>query len=269
MESYFDNIKEKIIEEFNQAEFIIYAAVAWVTDFDLISELTQIAKKGIQVELVINFDDKFDKRQIQFGKFINNGGRLFLYPCDNDSIMHNKFCVIDLCTTITGSFNWSFAAATKNKENVLIVRDRPQLARNYALEFRKLKQSSIVFDAQKINNSDLPHYVIVSDIQKRTKPNKDKFEYNRILLTLREGKKMCRLEIATDDICFIENFEPPKAILGYWMNKSKYYSLDKTEWQNLEFEGSTLYEFECTDLTFFKNISESISTGYEHDIAIM
>jgi PLD-like domain len=265
MESYFENIKERILNEFDRAEFVIYAAVAWVTDFDIIKELSKLSQKGIQVELIINKDEKFSKRELQFDNFIKSGGRLFLYPNDNDSIMHNKFCVIDLSTSITGSFNWSFAAETKNKENIIIARDNSQLAKNFALEFKKLKQSSVIFETQKVNNLDLSHYVTISATQRRSRH--ESINYRRILLTLKEGKKMCYLEIETNDIKFIEGFNPPKAVLGYWKNKSEYYNIDTKELQYVEFEDSTLFDFECTDSQFFKTISENINGEYQ--IAIM
>ena len=39
VEAYFENIKEKLIQEIEKSEFIIYAAVAWVTDGDILSAL--------------------------------------------------------------------------------------------------------------------------------------------------------------------------------------------------------------------------------------
>jgi PLD-like domain len=261
MESYFDNIKEKVIVEFNNSEFMIYAAIAWITDFDIIKELTKIVKKGVQVELIINKDDKFLMRELQLNEFVENGGRLFLYPCDNDSIMHNKFCVIDLSTTITGSFNWSFAAATKNKENIIIARDNLEFSKNFAREFKKIKQSSILYESKKTQNIDLIHYVIVSHIQ-RMWADIDK----GIVIFLKEDSKMCPLIINTNDLDFIQHFEVEK-ILGYWNGKSVFFDLNGQK-QTVKFDDLTYYDFVCEDTNFFKYLNSIQKPEYYYEIGI-
>lgn len=50
---------------------------------------------------------------------------------DRVRIAHNKVIVIDRATLITGSFNFTQAAQLSNAENLLIVRDDPDLAREY------------------------------------------------------------------------------------------------------------------------------------------
>jgi phosphatidylserine/phosphatidylglycerophosphate/cardiolipin synthase-like enzyme len=45
------------------------------------------------------------------------------------AIMHNKFMVIDGVTVETGSFNYTKAAEEKNAENVIILRDCPDVAK--------------------------------------------------------------------------------------------------------------------------------------------
>jgi phosphatidylserine/phosphatidylglycerophosphate/cardiolipin synthase-like enzyme len=51
--------------------------------------------------------------------------------------MHNKFCVIDLKTVISGSYNWT-KKAQYNNESIEVKHSR-QLAEQYATEFIKLK----------------------------------------------------------------------------------------------------------------------------------
>jgi phosphatidylserine/phosphatidylglycerophosphate/cardiolipin synthase-like enzyme len=52
-------------------------------------------------------------------------------------LMHNKFCVIDNQKVLTGSYNCSNNAETKNDENVTILND-PDQATKYTLEFKRL-----------------------------------------------------------------------------------------------------------------------------------
>lgn len=53
------------------------------------------------------------------------------------ALMHNKFAVIDHCTLITGSYNWTVRATKANLENVIIV-DNQDMVTTFANEFNKL-----------------------------------------------------------------------------------------------------------------------------------
>ena len=58
-------------------------------------------------------------------------------------VAHNKLIIIDEGTVVTGSFNWTTAANSKNAENVHILRGAPTLAaRNakYFLERQKVSE---------------------------------------------------------------------------------------------------------------------------------
>jgi hypothetical protein len=51
--------------------------------------------------------------------------------------MHHKFCVIDRCTVITGSYNWSHKARS-NDENITVVTDSTDFAAKYIDTFDSL-----------------------------------------------------------------------------------------------------------------------------------
>jgi phosphatidylserine/phosphatidylglycerophosphate/cardiolipin synthase-like enzyme len=54
------------------------------------------------------------------------------------ALQHNKFMVIDGATVQSGSFNYTAAAAERNAENVLVVRNVPSVAAAYDAEWRRL-----------------------------------------------------------------------------------------------------------------------------------
>jgi len=62
---------------------------------------------------------------------------------------HNKVMVIDASTrspaVVTGSANWTAAAARKNAENVMILRDDVRLARAYAANWRRHKADALPY----------------------------------------------------------------------------------------------------------------------------
>jgi phosphatidylserine/phosphatidylglycerophosphate/cardiolipin synthase-like enzyme len=50
---------------------------------------------------------------------------------DQHAIAHNKVMVIDSATILTGSFNFTKAAEEKNAENLLVIKDAPELVKVY------------------------------------------------------------------------------------------------------------------------------------------
>lgn len=59
---------------------------------------------------------------------------------------HNKIMVIDAMAThpavVTGSFNFTWTAQHRNAENVLVVRDNPDLANRYALNWERHRRDA-------------------------------------------------------------------------------------------------------------------------------
>src|SRR5215470_7152530 len=50
---------------------------------------------------------------------------------DQHAIAHNKVMVIDSTTMLTGSFNFTKAAEERNAENLVVIKDAPELVRAY------------------------------------------------------------------------------------------------------------------------------------------
>ena len=50
---------------------------------------------------------------------------------DKHAIAHNKVMVIDSTTVITGSFNFTKAAEERNAENLLVIKEAPELVQAY------------------------------------------------------------------------------------------------------------------------------------------
>ena len=53
--------------------------------------------------------------------------------------MHNKFCLIDSKTLINGSYNWTYYAEDRNRENILIIKDEKDTINAFTAEFQRLK----------------------------------------------------------------------------------------------------------------------------------
>jgi chemotaxis protein histidine kinase CheA len=140
-QAYFDDIQLHLIQELSSARRSISIAVAWFTDRELFKLVCQKASEGLEVELIL-MDDRINRgSSLDYEELNKAGGRAYLLGDKkrNQQIMHNKFCIIDLCTVITGSYNWSYQAQ-KNYENITVITDQPELAVQFQHEFELIKR---------------------------------------------------------------------------------------------------------------------------------
>ncbi|WP_187368693.1 phospholipase D-like domain-containing protein [Parabacteroides johnsonii] len=129
---YFQGIQEQIIKHINKAEYEIIIAVAWFTDPVIINALySKIKKDRIDVRILI-YDDKINKKD-WFFRLYNSGAKIRF----SESMMHNKFCIIDTYTVINGSYNWT-QKANHNNENIQISYDNEVLSSAFIKEFNRL-----------------------------------------------------------------------------------------------------------------------------------
>ncbi len=71
----------------------------------------------------------------------------------NQALMHHKVMIIDDTTVVTGSYNFSKSAQTKNQENMLIVKS-PLIAKQYVDEYIRIR--SAAFDHKNLPAYDHP-----------------------------------------------------------------------------------------------------------------
>jgi len=131
---------ELVLSCIREAERKILVAAYAFTSKPISTALLEAHKRGVEVLVVA--DQK------------SNGGRhtaaTFLADCGvpvrlngRYAIHHHKFMVVDNRHVQTGSFNYSAAAVDKNAENVLVVRNVPELAAQYASEWQRLWAESV------------------------------------------------------------------------------------------------------------------------------
>ena len=134
---YFENIREKLIQEIRKAEFDIYVAVAWFTDKELWNVLAEKAQNGLIIQVVLVQDEVNLGTGLDFDELTKLGIQIYW---DNH---HHKYCVIDRNTLITGSYNWTYAAKERKlRENIIILSNEPKVCKDYASEFRLLLKQS-------------------------------------------------------------------------------------------------------------------------------
>ncbi|MEI6879931.1 MAG: phospholipase D-like domain-containing protein [Bacteroidota bacterium] len=140
--------------------------------------------------------------------------------------MHNKFCVIDYNTVITGSYNWSYKAES-NFENIIINSNDTILAEQFIAEFNQIKNQYFpqepkvesIFPLDKIIRrlEILKNYILLEDIEAlRKESNKlSIFSFNsEIVEILTEIEKK---EFA-NAIIKIQKFVSQNQLLTLWID---------------------------------------------------
>lgn len=141
--AHFENINKEIAKHLKAAKHTIHVAVAWFTDDYLFKILTEKAEKGLFISVMIIDDDINRGASLYHKDLITAGVQLSLVSKSaEDDFMHNKFCVIDNKTVITGSYNWTFNAQFNN-ENIIVIENNTPLATSYIIEYYRLMKKFV------------------------------------------------------------------------------------------------------------------------------
>ena len=153
--AYFTNIRSQIICLLEKAKEEVDIAMAWFTSSELFDSILSCIKRGVKVRLVL-LDDaiNFMEYAPDFNEFIYAGGELKIAHRDI-GFMHHKFCVIDNSCIISGSYNWTYYAETRNIENIIIT-DSQSVIEQYKGEFLRLvNQADPVKECPKYSWTDM------------------------------------------------------------------------------------------------------------------
>ncbi len=124
-----------ILKEISEAKHSIHVAAYSFTSKPIALALLQAHKRGIQVQVVA--DSGANQGKYSATTFLANNN-VPVRLNSNYAILHHKFMVFDARHVETGSFNYSEAAASRNAENVLYIKNAPQLAQAYVKEWQRL-----------------------------------------------------------------------------------------------------------------------------------
>jgi phosphatidylserine/phosphatidylglycerophosphate/cardiolipin synthase-like enzyme len=144
-----DHLAEELIALISKEKKSIKAAVFCLMHRGIGNALIEAHQRGVNVEIII---DPFSIRLRSVVKkiaaanipiFIWNPPTLLKANGEKQKrrkpLMHDKFCVLGDQSVWTGSFNFTFEADTRNRENVVILENR-SIAKLYLEEFERLKE---------------------------------------------------------------------------------------------------------------------------------
>jgi phosphatidylserine/phosphatidylglycerophosphate/cardiolipin synthase-like enzyme len=134
--------EDAIMEEIPDARQTIRVQAYGFTNKDIAAALRDAKRRGVDVEVVL--DKSNETAQYSAATFTSNAG-IATYIDAKHAIAHNKIMVVDGATVITGSFNFTNAAETRNAENVLIIKNAPDLVRQYEQNYEEHKAHSHIY----------------------------------------------------------------------------------------------------------------------------
>jgi hypothetical protein len=239
-EAVFENIADRIQQEISKANKSIYIAVAWFTNKNLFNELVNKAKEGCVISLIISNDEINQNSSIDFERLITHNSKVYKIGNGNTELMHNKFCVIDYNTVITGSYNWSYKAES-NFENVIITNNDTTLAEQFISEFNNIRKQyypddikeDLIFPLNKIIKrlEILKNYILLEDIEEldRETLKLKEYSFNNDLSEIIEDVKKDEFASAINKI---QSFISKNQQLSVWNDPE--ISALKLEIKNLE-----------------------------------
>jgi phosphatidylserine/phosphatidylglycerophosphate/cardiolipin synthase-like enzyme len=131
-DSYRGGPDAALAEAIRGAEFSVDAAIYQLDLWSIRDALIAAHRAGVRVRLVAE-SDNLDELEIQ--DLIEAG--IEVLGDRRESLMHNKFVVIDGMEVWTGSMNFTVNGAYRNDNNLIHIRSS-QLAENYTREFEEM-----------------------------------------------------------------------------------------------------------------------------------
>ncbi|MDR1146886.1 MAG: phospholipase D family protein [Verrucomicrobiales bacterium] len=120
--------QQAIVREIDGAREIIQVQAYSFTSAPIAAALVAAHRRGVQVETLLDKSNR--TAQYSAATFLKHGGIPVLIDA-KPAIAHSKIMIIDQATVITGSFNFTKAAEEANTENLLIIKDAPELVQKY------------------------------------------------------------------------------------------------------------------------------------------
>jgi len=134
----FDHCAERIIAAINDTRDSLDLAIFALTHPALTAALEDAQRRGVRIRIVAD-QLQAKGRYSKIAHLASRGVAVQLrggYK-GGRSLMHDKFAVFDGRLVVTGSFNWTISADSRNRENVVFLSDHATVA-SYAEDFERL-----------------------------------------------------------------------------------------------------------------------------------
>lgn len=137
------NAEDLVIQTIRSASKNIRVLAYSFTSRPIAKALLDAHKRGVDIMVVVDESQRSEK--YTSASFLANSG-IPVRVDDRHAIMHSKVIVVDGETVQTGSFNFTSAAATRNAENVVVLKGNPKIAGEYLKDWMMHWQHSVPYD---------------------------------------------------------------------------------------------------------------------------
>jgi len=139
-----EDVEAAVIEVIGHARKQVLVQAYLLTSKKIATTLVSAHRRGIDVRVLVDSDQLEKVPSSKAPELAAAGIPVWLETKYQNA--HNKILVIDAHTpaaiVITGSFNFTWTAQHRNAENILIVRDNPVLAAQYARNWERHRQEA-------------------------------------------------------------------------------------------------------------------------------
>jgi phosphatidylserine/phosphatidylglycerophosphate/cardiolipin synthase-like enzyme len=129
---------EAVVSNLNLATNNVLVQAYSFTSAPIAKALVDASKRGVKVQVILDKSQRTEKYS-EADFLLHEGIPTFIDA--KHAIAHNKIMVIDGSTVLTGSFNFTKAAESKNAENLLVIHDT-ELAGKYMANWKVHLQHS-------------------------------------------------------------------------------------------------------------------------------
>lgn len=145
-----DNAEAMIVDCIRRAKRQILVQAFSFTSRALASALIAAKKRGVDVQVMADREQTYGGEASRIPDLARAGIPVALEVRYQSA--HNKVMVMDAGTAdaavISGSYNWTYAAQYKNAENVLVLRNSPEIANAYAANWRRHHADALPYAEQ-------------------------------------------------------------------------------------------------------------------------
>lgn len=128
-----DDVQSEIVRVLGRAQKTIHVQAYLLTNNVITNALIAARKRGVVVKVLLDNQLAFDAKGSDAGTLSAAGIPVKLETAYDNA--HNKVMLIDAgepsAVLITGSYNFTVAAQRKNAENILFIRQAPNLLKQY------------------------------------------------------------------------------------------------------------------------------------------
>jgi phosphatidylserine/phosphatidylglycerophosphate/cardiolipin synthase-like enzyme len=127
------HVAQAIIQTVDASQREVLVAAYGFTHNGIAQALVRAHQRGVDVRVVMDAKSANSNRYVTE---VLQQENIAIRQDDKHAIAHNKVMVIDESLVITGSFNFTNSAATRNAENVLVLKSS-ELAQRYKADWLK------------------------------------------------------------------------------------------------------------------------------------